>query len=467
MYKILFFLFLLFINFKSYSNDKFCNSYFPISFFPFTIVYLNKIEYDSKNYDFLKEGIPRLIYSNLREQFFIEESSLPVLKTNFRNQNNKETICNSSLLAKIFLESNIKINSDFFISKGEELKKIQEDLYSQSRNLTISKNSMAFLVGLILIKDKELEIEILYENLVNPDYNFSLKFSLDKKDPYSEANLKIIYDNSLKIQSKFFNNLSKKIIIIALKDYLVYVNQISYGKNIEEIFLPDGDFLIEIYKDGCKKSFNSKSIDYKIVFDCEKEIEHKVSISSDPEGADIFIDENFVGQTPKEVLITKKIVRLRILKERYLEKYIILDLNQKKQDQIKIKLLGIENQREKNILSNWTYYDLSFGFAIQSLFFASGWAYSNIQKEKALDSVRSKILPTFLFNPLEFKVEQYYILEKARKKSLYWHSQSQIFGGLGFFSLFLSGFFLYKGIIFDIQKNSYYNSYSFYFTKNF
>lgn len=466
MYKIFLFLFVLLISIKSYSNDKFCNSYFSISFFPFTVVYLNQFEYDTKNYNYLKEGIPRLIYSNLKEQFFIEESFLPVLKTNFKNQNNNKENCKPYLLAKIFLEFNVKINSEFFLAKSEELKTIREDLYNQSRNLAISKDFKAFLVGLILVKEKELEIEILYVNLVNPNYNFSIKFSLEKDDPYSEKNLKIIYDHSLKIQNTFYKN-SKKFVISAPKDYQVYVNQISYGKNVEEIFLPNGDFFIEIFKDGCKRSFYSRNIDNKIIFDCEKEVEHKINISSEPEGALIFIDENFIGQTPKEVLIAKKVVRARISKEGYLEKYIVLDFNQKKQNQINVKLLRIENQKEKNIVSNWTYYDLSFGVAIQSLLFASGWAYSNVQKEKVLDSVRSILIPTFFFSPLEFKVEHYYILEKARKRSLYWHSQGQIFGGLGLLSLFLSGFFLYKGIMIDIQTNPYHDSYSFYFTKNF
>jgi len=179
-------------------------------------------------------------------------------------------------------------------------------------------------------------------------------------------------------------------------------------------------------------------------------------IDSEPTNADVFVDERFVGKTPLSLDLPEKIYRVRISLDGYIDKNILIDLQKSSTNKIFVSLNKGNNQeyyyQKQYAISNWTYYDLSFGMAIQSLFFAGGWAYTQVQKEKVLDSVRSPFIPNYFINPLELTLIQYAILENARKKSIYWHRQGQLYGGLGILSLFASGYFLYKGIQSDQQK---------------
>ncbi|MFN3603790.1 MAG: PEGA domain-containing protein [Leptonema sp. (in: bacteria)] len=461
------FLFIFIFPIFLYAQNQFCDFYFRISLIPFLVVYSNQKEYQESEKDYLSEGISKMIFSNLKEKFFIQEPPLILVDTNFVY--GKQNLCEALSLARIELMGKLsEIESKISDTTNlRELESIKKKYIEKIINYGISKNFQAVLSGVIIVKEKELHIEIFYENLLNKTRNFSIVFWLGKENPYDIENLKKIQEVSQKIQKEFFKINELYYRINAKEEYQVYVNGISYGKNVSEIFLPKGNFIIEIYKENCKNTYNTKELLDKVIhFDCPLQDSITIHITSNPDNCDIFLDDAFLGQTPKEIAISKKIYRLRISKKNYQDQFLILDLTKNFQNKIHLNLVS-ENQKEvKTFVANWTYYDISFGFAVQSLIFVGGWTYANVQKEKALSSVRSNLLPTFFLNPFEINPEQFWILETARKKSLFWHRQAQMYGGLSIFSLVLSSYFFYKGIDLDIQ-NSPYKSLSIRFFINF
>jgi len=395
---------------------------------------------NNKDYQFLEDGIPRFIWSFLRTKFFIASSKNPTITINQQSQ------CSQTYLATIKLKLDSQAN-------------FQNELYIKThlKNLSLQLDADSVITGTILPTEKNFKIKIYYFNFLTNDY-LEKEFFLNKEDPYQEGNQKILKENIYDIYKYIIRNNLKKIFIKTyLKDYSVYVNDVSYGKNIEYIELPQDNFKISIYHEDCNKTYFSNQIkNSNIFFECDKNILKTILVDSEPTNADVFIDERFVGKTPIRMNLPEKIYRVRISSEGYIDKNILIDLQKSSTDKIFVSLTKGNNQeyyyQKQYVISNWTYYDLSFGMAIQSLFFAGGWAYTQIQKEKILDSVRSSLIPNYYINPTDLTLIQYTIFENARKKSLYWHRQGQIYGGLGILSLFASGYFLYKGIQSDQQK---------------
>lgn len=471
MYKIykFFFIFFIFSILKSFlfAQNILCEPYLRIAFFPFYVMDETLKESQEKEYTFLGTGIAKLVFSNLREKFFLEQTTQPIVQSHFIKKNISET-CHFYTLATIeFMEKELPSfpNHGFENPNNPDMKKA--DIIDRAKNYVISKTYHSFFIGMVILRDKDIKVEIEFVNLFDENHNFTFSFLLDKKDIYGNENLEKIHKISFEIQKKLFNLNPTSYSIKGEGEYQVYVNEISYGRNIKKIFLPRGNFVIEIFNDECKKKYRTNEItNREIIFACENKDLISLNINSNPADSDIFLDEKWIGKTPLSLKVPRKVYRVRISKESFLEQYYMLDLTKNFSDVLFINLLPKSTFRKKNVIANLTFYDISFGFAIQSFFFMGGWIYSNVQKEKIISSVRSNIIPTFLLNPLELKPEQYLILENARKKAFFWHRRSQIFGAAALSSLFLSTFFFYKGIDLDIENNPYKNL-SFRFVKEF
>ncbi|GIX40358.1 MAG: hypothetical protein KatS3mg129_0091 [Leptospiraceae bacterium] len=432
---------LLFINLTLkhlFSQDYFCKKNYYIHLVKFSL-----IEKDhQQEYTFLENGIPKFLFSFLRSKFFIKSELIPDLISNL---NPYQKQCDKYILANLILNSDASINFD----KNKNIK-------SQLKNQLLNLNADSILTGIIFIKDT-IDIEFYYFNIYNNQF-ITKKISITKENPYHQENLlkfKEIADFFLSEITK--NNIHKYYIKTSLKDYQVYVNDISYGKNLKDLSLPEGEFKISIYHDNCKQEYFSSHITNSMInFECLNISKKTLEIISSPENSEVYVDEKLVGKTPLKIELPLNIYRIRISKQGYIDKNIIINLKKETNKKLNITLREGNNEdyyyKKHYAISNWTYYDLSFGLTIQSLFFAGGWAYANIQKEKVLDSIRSPIIPNYYVNPLELSLIQYVIIEHARKKSLYWHRQSQIYGGLGILSLLSAGYFLYKGISIDLEK---------------
>jgi hypothetical protein len=429
-------IFLIFLS-SLVAQDYYCKKERKISLIKFFL----KDEKNQNEYEYLKSGISRLLYSFLRTQFFISSEFHPEMVINLNPSNIQ---CNKYILAKIYLN----------LDKEFKIFDFDDNLKTQLHNIILTMNSDSLITGSIHINQKILEIDIYYFNITNNQL-IQKKVTLTSDNPYSEENILKLKNIANELFMQMIQSNKQKIKITSnLEDYYVYINDISYGKNIKEIFLPEGNFKISIYHSYCNKDFDSTQ--NNIIFNCSNQILKKIYINSLPSNSDVFVDDRFFGKTPLTIELPIRIYRIRISKLGFIDKNIMIDLKKNEISEIYTELSSGDNDehyyKRHYAISNWTYYDLSFGFAVQSLFFAGGWAYANIQKEKVLDSIRSPIIPNYYLNPLEITLIQYSIIENARRKSIYWHRQSQIYGSLGLLSLVTSAYCLYKGIKIDLER---------------
>ncbi len=429
---ILFFLYMISIP-SIYADDEFCKKELNIVFIPFYL--------ENQEMDYLKKGIPKMMYSYIKNKFFLSTKTLPILTLN-----NKILKTNQKCLPYAIAHIELNTQEDTKINNTNNL---VNELY----NICIKNNWDAIISGFINVQEKNIKVTTVYVNAYNKKDFILKEFIINKDEPYKEE----IYKN---ITNEIFleinkSNTKKIQIQSSLTNYRVYINDLSYGLNLREIYLPDGNFVITIYHENCKKNYTTDQIQNKIYFECEEDIKKQISIESHPSNADVYMDEKYMGKTPITLQLQEKIYRLRLSLEGYVDKNVVINLKNNKNNNYVFTLLKGDNKEyyyNNNIISNWTYYDLSFGMGIQSLIFAMGWAYANIQKEKVLDSIRSPLIPLYNLNPLELNIIQLYVIENTRKKSLRWHRIGQTYGGLSILSIFSSIYFFYKGIQLDLER---------------
>jgi len=170
------------------------------------------------DYQYLEEGIPRFVYSYLRSKFFIASFNNPTITINQKSQ------CSQTYLATVKLKLDPKAN-------------VQNDLdiKTQLKNLSLQLDADSIITGTIQPNEKNLKVKIYYFNSLTNDF-LEKQIFLNKEDPYQEENQKILKENIYNIYKYITRNNLKKIFIkTSLKDYSVYVNDISYGKNLESL----------------------------------------------------------------------------------------------------------------------------------------------------------------------------------------------------------------------------------------
>ncbi len=441
-YKLLFLI--LFFKSTLFSQAIFHNQKFRIGFIPVYIRTEN--EKMKKEYQYLSTGILKIFLSFLRDHLYIPtKKRIPEIY--LQTEKNKETNFSPQyrVTYNILLEKLIPVDPN------------TEIIYEKLKQIAIEHQIDGLFYGVITLSEQNAEIKFFYKNMEQISYDiFESHFSITLDEPYNEQNQKQIQKSAMDFQNFLLRNNPVKIQILSKeKDYYIFVNEISYGKNLKDILLPDGSFELQVSSENCTERYRiNKSVN--INFECKSQELVEYQIDCIQKDCDIFIDEKFAGKTPLSVKLPKKVLRIRIYKENFKEKNIITEI----QDQ-KVLLANLNPQKhQKKIKLNS--YDISLGLGIQSLILGGLWAYAQTEKERKLDKLISYSFPASLLsiNRLtEYSVYQFYQLEQVRNKSLYWHRQSQIYGGLGILSLVGSIYFLYKGISIDLE-NSYEFSYA-------
>ncbi|MCS7205898.1 MAG: PEGA domain-containing protein [Leptospiraceae bacterium] len=440
MYRIFFFL--LFLAFSSVSpENQICKKIFKILILP---VFFDLKAEKHQELLYLQEGISEILFSYLRTNYWIRKKITPALTFRFTKERFFE--CGDQILEfQLFKE--IKE-----ISLKPKTSKM--DIFF---DLAIQYQADGIVSGFMETKKESLEIEWIYIDAWDRKNSFSKLITLDIKNPYSEENQKKIFDVAQYLTKEALKENRLKINIQSdIQEYFVYVNSLTYGKNTKEILLPHEDFEISIYSEFCHKTYSLKDQKKKMIeYHCDDVKYSEILIKTHQPDVDVFFDERYMGKTPLVVKIPKKIYRLRLSKEGFLDTNAILDLNQSKNEYF-FTLREGNNQEfyyaPRTVIGDWDYYDLSLGFALQSLIFAGGWVYYNIQKEKVLDSIRSPQIPNY-YEFEKWGLSEFYKIETARKKSFEYFQRAQTSATLGIGSLLFSFGFLYLGIRNDEERS--------------
>ncbi|NLM13389.1 MAG: PEGA domain-containing protein [Epulopiscium sp.] len=124
-----------------------------------------------------------------------------------------------------------------------------------------------------------------------------------------------------------------KVVAKGVSDYKVFINNVEYPGN-ETILLEYGDYHLVVKKEGYKdwnKDFKMNEESIRIDVDLQKEEVPqlvKVSIDTNPTGAEVYIDDSFMGISPMETQLPYGEHKISLIKDGYSPLHIPISLGE-------------------------------------------------------------------------------------------------------------------------------------------
>ncbi len=226
---------------------------------------------------------------------------------------------------------------------------------------------------------------------------------------------------------------------------MIYLDEAYLGKTpFKGDFLP-GRYIMHVVQEGFKRL--SQNVELRADEDNRFEIGNQILhsraglyLQSQPEGASVFLNVQYLGKTPlKRLDLPTGSHRLRIAKEGYIDRFIGIRL---KEGELQNKTVIMQKGDTEKLyrqpiyaIFNQTYYDLALYSFLSSLIFYGGWIYYTIESERIGDRVTTEGESGRIDRAVERQKER-----------------GRISAGLGFLSLFTSGFLLYRGAALEQQR---------------
>ncbi len=180
-------------------------------------------------------------------------------------------------------------------------------------------------------------------------------------------------------------------------------------------------------------------------------------VTSDPEGASVYLDMTFLGKTPLERKdLPAGTHRLRISAEGRVDRFIGVVLKDETPVDVSVHLAEGDTVKVYKdpgyVILDWTRHDFSLYSALSSGLFYAGWAHYRVRADRIKDSL-STYVPSLLITSVPdrtlYEMYLYRQNEKDAKREL---KKAEVSGGIGIGLIFLSGFFLYSGIAHDDKE---------------
>ncbi|MCE9501543.1 MAG: PEGA domain-containing protein, partial [Leptospira sp.] len=185
------------------------------------------------------------------------------------------------------------------------------------------------------------------------------------------------------------------------KDALVFIDGVYIGKSpIDKAEIPDGKHEFYVTKDGFqteKKTFETfpdRKNDIKFNLS-KKEKKGKISVVSEPSGAEVYHGLTYLGDTPlRDIAVPTGSNRIRISKEGYIDHYQGVEITESETANINLKLRVGDTEtfykNKKYVYLDYTYNEFSTFSLYSFLFFYAGFIYANIQADRLHDRQKSK-----------------------------------------------------------------------------
>lgn len=182
-----------------------------------------------------------------------------------------------------------------------------------------------------------------------------------------------------------------------------------------------------------------------------------LKVSSDPEGASVYLDMTYLGKTP----IDRKDLppgthRLRISMEGRIDRFVGVVIKEDGVAEVAVKLVEgdtVKTYKDPGyVILDWTRHDFSLYCALSSAVFYAGWAHYRIRADRIEDSL-STYIPSLLVTKLpERNLYELYLYRENQHAANRERRKADVSGGIGIGLLFLSGYFLYSGISHDDKE---------------
>jgi hypothetical protein len=307
-----------------------------------------------------------------------------------------------------------------------------------------------------LLEEKKPENIIVRIYLRSFEYNgilWSHTWLLRADNPYESADF-LTPARALEERIRAAN--PHRLRISSTRPGFVFLDGAFAGKTPLDIRVPGSAIDVRVEQDGCKPYHNQwkPGESTSIQAACSKDQGRSVlSVVSLPDGADVYLDHEYLGRTPlRRSDLLPGVHRVRVSAKGYIDGFYGVELKDDRPVDLVAQLRPgdtVEYYTDPGYaIQDWTYDDMSLGLFLQSLAFGMGWAYANVRAGEIRDSIRSPWLPYFYPDP-SYGIIQYWILEDARLRALKWERSGRMLAGLGAFSLLGSACFLYRSFRHD------------------
>ncbi|MBE7410600.1 MAG: PEGA domain-containing protein [Leptospiraceae bacterium] len=366
---------------------------------------------NQKKLDYLSKGIPSILFTGLNSMKFIyDEDVLPIV-INHPYGKKKETE-NEKLLINKFTPDSINLK---MLNEGKlKLLPSKDPRYIDFSPEIIAEKETAFLENAIYLGRKN---QCYY--VITGEYNVKSEDSLFVK--IELTNLRDGKVNSFSESTSIkraFQELEKTIIVLKRslnkkemasievstgdeKNTLIFLDGAYLGKTpIDKKEVVSGKHELFLFKDGflpqTKEIQISTNSQNTFRFELKKiEAKGKISVVSDPPGADVYLGMTLLGQTPlKNISVPVGSNQVRVSKETYIDFFKGVDIVDSKEFKLDVKLKTGDSEiyykNRANVFLDYTYYDFSIFSLFSTLFFYAGFIYADLRSSQLTDELRSQ-----------------------------------------------------------------------------
>ena len=193
-----------------------------------------------------------------------------------------------------------------------------------------------------------------------------------------------------------------------------------------------------------------------------------LKITTDPDGAQVFLNLELIGTTPLDRAdLPPGTHRLRIAKDGYIDRFIGVELSNETPTELSNETLqpGDTETHFRDphyVIFDQDHYDIAFYSALGSLGFYAGYIHFQIRGDRIQDRLRAQ-LPLLSIFDLQNLVNQTgavgvlyqtQLIAANDRRVAVERRNANISGALGIGMLLASGWFLYRGLSLDSEKES-------------
>lgn len=232
------------------------------------------------------------------------------------------------------------------------------------------------------------------------------------------------------------------------------------GKSPLTIRLPPGKNEIKAEKEGfLSKTYSvdlPKSGQDTLRIQLEKEENRGIlKVTSDPPGADVYLDMTYLGKTPLERNDLKVGThRVRVSLPGYIDRFKGVQLDTGKPAELSLQLTKgdtVTIYRDPGyFVMDWTYEDLSFYSLLGSLPFYAGYRYSLAQADNIRDEARIYAPSIAITEIASLQFAEFYYLEQNRLRAKKMERQAKASAAISGGFLFAAGIFL----VIDLNRSN-------------
>tara|TARA_Y100001937_G_scaffold3425_1_gene4565 strand:+ start:16994 stop:18805 length:1812 start_codon:yes stop_codon:yes gene_type:complete len=286
----------------------------------------------------------------------------------------------------------------------------------------------------------------------------STVINLPSRNPYDEATLSRIRTF---VESRLPGRGAGRIRVSTDRPgALVFLDDVYIGKSPLDRAVAPGSYQLRVSHEECEDRVRNIELTSDSSFRIEclpRKGNATLVVESNPPGASVFLNVDFLGTTPLKVENLKEGThRVRISLDKHIDRFKGVRLETGKTARVSVAMTeGSTEEYYRDpgyVIADWTHHDLAFGFMLQSLVLGGGWAYSTIRANEVRESIRGQVPGLAISDVPSYSLYQIQQIENNRLDARVWDSRANLFSGAAIASLFFAGLFLWLGYEHDDKE---------------